>query len=452
MKKISFLFALLPLLTNAQSFEGDWYSSFNVMGQSAQVQLNVTENPKVNIELIFPKQEASYDCDESNITDTEISFKWNLGGIQFKGALEEGEINGEFTQNGFSWEATFTREEQEEIVINRWQVPKAPFNYSSDSVQIQNGDISLGGTLVLPENFDSSTPIVILVSGSGPQNRDCEIAGHKSFWVIADHLARNNIASLRFDDRGTGTSEGNTMGSSLMELGSDAEAFARYLRKERKFKKNPLGMAGHSEGGMHTLIAATNYKKIDFLIQLATVGTDGMSVLIQQQYDIPKASGDSDDLCQWNRKLYAEMSEMVLALPQREATDSLTKFLGDTYDNPIPSFDKAKSSRLQFIMSNITFMNNQWMREFLAFETQEYLDQIDLPLLAIHMEKDIQVEPNANSKGFENYANAQRHIVPGLNHLMQPCERCSIDEYGEIETTISPDVLTLLTDWILALD
>lgn len=452
MKKLLVLFALLPLFSTAQLFEGDWYSSFVVMGQSAQVQIHVTEHPTVNIELIFLKHDASYDCDEPTIQNTEISFKWNLGGLEFKGTLEDGEINGEFEQNGFNWEATFTREKQEEIVINRWQVPKAPFNYSSDSVQIQNGDISLGATLILPENFDSSTPMVILVSGSGPQNRNCEIAGHESFWVIADHLAKNNIASLRFDDRGTGTSEGNTMGSSLMDLGSDVEACAKYLRKDRKFKKNPLGAAGHSEGGMHILIAATEYKKIDFLIQLATVGTDGKSVLIQQQYDIPKASGDADDLCEWNRQLYAEMSEILLALPQREATDTLTKFLGDTYDNPIPSFDKTKSSRLQFIMSNITFMNNQWMREFLAFNTQEYLDQIDIPILAIHMEKDIQVEPNANSKGFENYANAERHIVPGLNHLMQPCERCSIDEYGEIETTVSPDVLTLMTDWILALD
>lgn len=451
MKITILLIALFPLLSNAQLFEGDWHSSFVVFGQSAQLQLDVAESPEVNIKLIFPKQDASYDCDISEINDTEISFKWNLGGIEFKGNLEEGKINGEFTQNGHSWEATFTREKQDRIILSRWQEPKGPFNYSSDSVQIENGDITLGATLVLPENFDASTPIVILVSGSGPQDRNCEIAGHQPFWVISDHLARNDIASLRFDDRGTGTSSGNTMGSSLMDLGSDVEACAKYLRKEKKFKKNPLGAAGHSEGGMHILIAATEFKKIDFLIQLATVGTNGKSVLVEQQYDIPKASGDAEDLCLWNKDLYDNMSNIVLSLPQREATDSLTQFLGEAYDNPIPSFNKAKSSRLQFIMSNITFMNNQWMREFLAFETQEYLDQIDLPILAIHMENDIQVEPIANSNGFESYANAQRHIIPGLNHLMQPCERCSIDEYGDIETTVSPEVLTLISDWILAL-
>lgn len=451
MKKFLFLLLLVPTLSMAQ-FEGDWYTSFAIMGSAMRMQLDIEETPELKVILINPDMEGSVECDEANIEGTELTFKWSVRNLSFKGVLEEGVISGEMTQSGFSWDVTFTREMQEIIVVSRWQEPKAPFPYSSDSVQIENGDITLGATLVLPEGFNNSTPIVVLVSGSGPQNRNCEIAGHEPFWVIADHFARNGIASLRFDDRGTGTSAGSAAETTLTDFGSDAEACAVYLRKTKKFKKNPLGLAGHSEGGMHTLLAATSYKKIDFLIQLATVGTNGRDVLVTQQYDIPKAAGQSEELCKWSQSLYRGMVEIVMNNAQESAVTSLQELLGEAYDNAPESYDKSATTRVQFIMGNIAFINNQWMREFLAFETKDYLNKIDLPILTIHGGKDIQVAAESNSNGFADYENSSRHILPDLNHLLQPCEVCDINEYGVIDTTISPEVLKLMTDWILDLN
>jgi len=451
MKLLLCLFGFLPLMSQAQ-FEGDWYASFTVMGSSMRMQLDIQESTELKIFLINPDLKDSVVCDEAKISGNELTFKWNSRNLSYKGALENDVISGKMQQSGFEWEVEFSREYQEKKVVNRWQEPKAPFPYSSDSVQIKNGDVSLGATLVLPEGFNNETPIVVLVSGSGPQNRNCEIAGHQPFWVIADHFARNGIASLRFDDRGTGTSTGNTATASLNDLASDAEACARYLRKTKKFKKNPLGLIGHSEGGMHILMAAANYKKIDFQIQLATAGTSGKEVLITQQYDIPKASGEPEELSQWNKLLFEGMADIVMNNSQDSAADKLQQFLENSYDNAPDSYDKSSTNRVQFIIGNAAFMNNQWMREFLKFKTEEYLSKLDMPMLVVHGGQDIQVAANANSNGFADYEQAQRHILPGLNHLLQPCKTCDIQEYGNIETTISKKVLTLMTNWILNLD
>ena len=452
MKKVLLLFLLIPFLNQAQQFDGIWHASFQVMGVSMRMTLHINEAEKsIAIENPDIANVQPFMCDEVVIEETHLEFVWNTGGLTYAGDLKNGIISGVMRQKGMQWDVQFKREEQEKIVVNRPQEPKAPFPYTSETMQIENGEIQLGATLVLPEHFDTHTPIVILVSGTGAQNRDCAIAGHKLFLVIADHLARNNIASVRFDDRGIGTST-TTSETTLMDYGSDVEAIARYLRKNKKFKKNPLGTIGHSEGGMHTLIAASNYKKIDFLIQLATVGVSGKNVLVTQQYAIPKAAGDSEALCQWNRDLFATLSDIVLALPQKEAADSIQTYLSTAWDTAPPSYDKSATNKFQFVLSMNSFMNNQWMREFLAFETADYLNKLNLPLLAIHAGKDVQVSPTVNSQGFESYDNAETHIIDGLNHLLQPCETCDVAEYGAIDTTISKDVLHLMTTWILGLN
>lgn len=417
-----------------------------------RMNLEVTESPELKVIIKNPDMtNFEIAADKATIDSTRFYFQLAQLQLDFNGTLENGLIKGEMQQHGMKWEVIFSREVQEKVVLKRPQEPKPPFNYTTDSLQIENGDIELGATLTLPQNFNASTPILILASGSGPQNRDNEITGHKSFWVIADHLARNNIATVRFDDRGTGSSTGVQEQANLMEFASDVEAVARYVRKHLKYKKNPLGILGHSEGGMHALIAANNFKKVDFHIQMATVGTNGKDVLIQQQYEIPKASGASEVLSEWNRTMYKDMCAIILKHPQDIATDSLTELLGDTYDNAPDDYDKRSTSRLQFILGNIVFMNNDWMRQFVQFEASEYLCKLEkkkVPLLAIHGGKDVQVSPEINSKGFSEYAYADLHIMEGLNHLMQSCNTCSYEEYGDLEETISPSVLNLITTWI----
>lgn len=455
MKKFLILLSVaLPIFLHAQEIEGKWYASFAVMGTPMRMNLDVTTSP-LEVTVSNPDMiDAQIKASNTSLENHQFFFELSSLGLEYTGTVDRDSIVGEMQQNGLKWKVTFQRQEQNVMQLNRPQEPKPPFDYTTDSLQIENGDISIGATLVLPKNFDKTTPILILSSGSGAQNRDCEIAGHKPFWVIADHLARNNIATIRFDDRGTGTSTGNYNEASLMDLASDVEAIAGYVRKKLKYKKNPLGMLGHSEGGMHTLIAANNNKTIDFLIQMATSGTSGENVLVQQQYDIPKAEGQSDAYCAWNMNVFQQMSTIVLTHPQDIASDSLTQFLADAYDNAPEDYDKTSTSRLQFIMGNIRFMNNQWMREFLAFEAAQYFKKLEkrgVMMLAIHGEKDVQVAPEINSAGFDDYEYAELYIVEGLNHLMQRCNTCSVTEYGDLEETISPTVLDLMAHWIQGL-
>lgn len=453
MKTILLVFLVFPFLSFSQ-LEGDWYSSFVVMGQSMRMKITVENSgtePTVQLEDI----DHSYvmDGDRVVLTDTSLSFEWTQGGLAFQGIYnpQEDRLEGTMKQSGIQWEALFYRKIQELIEVNRPQTPQAPFPYTEEKISIPNGEIVLGATLTLPENFDASTPIVVLASGSGPQNRNCELLGHQPFWVISDHFARNGIASLRFDDRGVGESSGSFATASLEDFGSDVEACAKYLRKTQKFKKNPLGLAGHSEGGMHILIAATNYKKVDFLLELAAVGTTGKEVLVKQQYDMPIANGSSIELAEWNKQLFEGMSDIILANETQEASSKLVVFLGNAYDNAPKDFDKSSTTRMAFILSSTVFLNNDWGRQFLAFRTEDYLNKLKIPVLAIHGLKDMQVSPESNSAAFASHGNVTAYKMPDLNHLFQTCETGSMNEYGELEETWSVDVLNLMTDWILHL-
>ena len=448
MKTIVFLLAIFPCTLFAQ-FEGEWYSSFVVAGSPMRMNLSVETAPEVSITINDPDSKFTIKCSKATIGDSAMDFEVTPIALRYSGKLNgDGIISGTMRQNGIEWTVDFHRTEQPQIELNKPQTPKAPFPYSIEKLKVPNGDITLGATLTVPEDFDAETPVVVLASGSGPQNRNCEIMGHEMFWVIADHFGRNGIACLRFDDRGVDTSTGNFQTASLEDFGSDVEACARYLRKEKKFK-NPLGLIGHSEGGMHTLIAANNYKKIDFIVQLSAVGTSGAEVLIEQQYLIPKAEGKDEEYCLWNKKTYEVMCDILLNPEIDNQVDSIRNFLSDHYQNAPASYDKSTTNEQQFIMGTYMFMGNSWGKEFITFHTADYLKKLKIPLLAITGEKDIQVPAKSNLDGFRAYEQAKCHEMEGLNHLLQTCEKCTFMEYADLDETIDPEVLKLMTDWIL---
>jgi alpha/beta superfamily hydrolase len=298
---------------------------------------------------------------------------------------------------------------------------------------------------------------VVLASGSGPQDRNCEILGHKPFLVIADHLAKNGIATLRFDDRGTGKSSGNFQEATLEDFASDVLACVAYIQKDPSLKDRvKIGLAGHSEGGMHVLMAAKKNKKIEFVIELASVGTSGKDVLIEQQYLIPLKNGGSQEHADWNKKLYTGMTRIVLKYNQEKAQDPLTNFLDSMYQIA-PKEVKEQSNIFNFKIGMNMFMNTTWMRQFLAFETADYLKKLKIPVLVINGSEDIQVPGLEAQEGFEKHLSPKSKIVSnlallgGLNHLFQTCTTCSIYEYGELEETISITVLNMMTEWIKGL-
>jgi len=277
--------------------------------------------------------------------------------------------------------------------------------------------------------------------------------GHKPFWVIADYLSNNGIGVLRFDDRGVGKSTGVFSKASLFDFASDVEACYKYVKKN--FKGHKVGLAGHSEGGMHTLIVAAKNPKLDFLIQLAAVGTNGRDVLVEQQYLIPKSSGKSEAFAKANSMLYDSVTNLLI-LHDKEVFPKKVKELMERNYSELPEAYKKEGSSEEFIASFTNFLNNDWGRQFMSFETKKYLEKIYCPILVINGSEDIQVPPTKNQEGFRNGFSIQSknlnhskiRLVPGLNHLMQSCKSCTIMEYGDIDETFSPIVLKSMTDWI----
>lgn len=455
MKTIVLILALFPLTLNAQ-VDGEWYTSFIVMGTPGNFKIEIKSTSPSSIAL--SESDGAFGpiiVDEHKIEDKTITFEWQAINLLFEGVYspKESTIEGEMNQNGFKWDVLFTKERPKNAVLNRPQEPKEPFDYTVENIKVKNGKNTLGATLTLPKDFSESTSIVVLASGSGPQNRDCELVGHKPFWVIADHLTKNGIGCLRFDDRGVGESSGVFADTDLADFASDVVACVKYLRKVKKYKTNKIGLAGHSEGGMHTLMAATSYKKVDFILQLAAVGTNGGDVLIEQQYLIPIKSGATEENARWNQSVFSGEVDIIHKYNLKKAVAPLTNFLKNKYDTA-PQEYKESMTKEVFVTSGLDFINNKWARSFMQFNAQDYLNKLEVPLFAASGSEDIQVPPVSNLAAFETYLGASSQIssMGGLNHLMQTCDTCGIEEYGSLEETFSVELMDLMVKWINGLN
>lgn len=433
---------------------GEWHSSFVVMGMSTRLSMNIEEDSTIYVSSPddeFPQAKMS----KTSLREDSIKFQWSALNLKFEGLYHSNgdSIVGQMHQAGISWETVFTRELKDKLIVKRSQKVVGDVYYLTEDVEVENGDIVLGATISLPQGYDENTPIVILASGSGPQNRDCELMGHQPFKVIADHFAKNGIGCLRFDDRGMGKSSGEFAKATLSDFASDINACFDYLKKNG-YSKNPVGVAGHSEGGMHALIACSKNKDLAFVIELASVATSGRDILIEQQYLIPLQAGKSEEYATFNKNAFRDACSIVSQLDQGTAGDSLSSHLGQLYESA-PTDYKAETNKFLFIMNLNNLLNNDWGREFLAYEAEDYLSQLKVPLLTVNGERDIQVPGESNYSAFSQFkypSKAKKKnkyvLAEGLNHLMQHCNTCAIDEYGDLEETFSVDILDTMTEWI----
>ena len=360
-----------------------------------------------------------------------------LGSIKIKvpsiGASYEGlwlvkRIAGNFVQNGVSLPLTLTPGENKP---NRPQTPKPPFPYAQEEVSFINGDAVLKGTLVLPEGYSRKTPVLIMVTGSGLQNRDEEIFEHKPFAVIADALARAGIATLRYDDRGFGESTGDVINCTTEDLKNDALAGVKLLRE--RFDK--VGVIGHSEGGTIAFMLAAE-KQVDFIVSLAGMIVSGKETLIGQNRFSLESAGLPEETVEAYCKLIGEAFDARIAggtMPSAENVD-------------IP--DALKQNYLMVWIQ----IQSQYMRYFLTLDMRPLLGMIPVPVLALNGTKDTQVvfEPNLSAlrSGLPKNSSNKIESFEGLNHLFQHCTTGTVAEYREIEETISPDVLETIVEWI----
>lgn len=350
-------------------------------------------------------------------------------GARYSAVLLPGKLVGTFTQLGASFPLTLTPGIPKR---NRPQTPKAPFPYSQEEVTFSNGDARLTGTLASPAGCDAGTPVLILVTGSGLQDRDETLWEHKPFAVIADCFARNGIATLRYDDRGMGASTGDLLRVTTEDLKNDALAGIELLRT--RFRH--VGVLGHSEGGTIAFILAAE-KKVDFLISLAGGIVSGKETLLDQnRSELPR------------RGISAEQTEAYCAALS-ELFDRMVAGQG------LQNLDGTDlSDALKDNLATVAKQNTPYMRYFLTLDISKLLDQVACPVMALGGSRDIQVRYSLNMPPLEKRFGAAPHLVktyPDLNHLFQHCRTGAMEEYKEIEETLSPEVLADMVAWLKTL-
>jgi hypothetical protein len=456
---ITLCFLFIFVLSTQAQIDGIWHTSFSVVGKSIRMDLEIRDSSGFKYLFLSDPDKPSrnpFQVYAEEVSDTVLSFKWEKGGLLYKGTLNamKDSISGIMSQSGLDWTAVFTKSVQESIKINRPQEPVEPFPYQLEKVIIPNGEFKITGTLTIPTDSLNKNIIVVLASGSGPQNRDGEILGHKPFLVIADYLARNGIATLRFDDRGTGGSTAGYYQASLQDFANDVNSCIDFVSANARFADYKKGIAGHSEGGMHALIAANTNENIDFIIELASIGTSGKKVLLEQQYLIPLKSGLGEEHAKWNQSLFKGVCKIVKKEENIEkAADAINDFIDRRLENA-PQKVKENAPPISIKMTMNMLLNNVWGREFLAYKTKIYCSPCRIPILAINGSEDIQVPAVSNNKAFQKWmrkskVNASKAlIIPGLNHLFQNCETCSIEEYATLEETFSEEVMQEMVEWL----
>lgn len=340
--------------------------------------------------------------------------------------------------------------------INRPQEPQKPFDYTIEEVIFTNNEannIKLAGTLTIPKNI-KKPPVAILISGSGPQNRNEELLNHKPFLVLSDFLTNNGIAVLRYDDRGIAESEGDFNTATSFDFATDVEAAIDYLKTRKEFKKSKIGLIGHSEGGLIAPIVASRNKEVSFAILLAGPGVSGDETLRTQNEKILTLSGANKELV----STQLEINENLYRIVKTEENDSISSKINTFLDNHLE--ENKDNPILPFLINDVTkkqyeVFGTPWMREFIRLNPELYLSKTKCPVLALNGSKDLQVLPKLNLNGIEsalkkaNNNDVTIKELKGLNHLFQQAETGLMHEYKTIEETFSPTALTIIKDWIL---
>lgn len=343
------------------------------------------------------------------------------------------------------------------VEVKRPQNPQKPYPYNDEEVTFENksANITLAGSFTYPKAV-GKYPAVVLVTGSGPQDRDESLMNHKPFLVISDYLTRNGIAILRFDDRGIGKSKGNFASATSLDFTTDALAAVEYLKTRKEVDPKKIGIAGHSEGGLIAPICAVNSNDVSFIVMLAGPGVSGKDILVLQTELVLKAEGTKEE----DVKKSTEQNKRIYQVITEETDSAVTyKKLLDLYNEDIRKMSdddkrKPENSKDNFERATKTLLS-PWFRFFMKYDPRPTIEQITVPVLAMNGEKDLQVPPFQNlpeiEKALKAGGNKNFKIVemPGLNHLFQPAKTGGVSEYANIEITFSEEVLKIMKDWIL---
>ena len=419
---------LFYAILNANAQTGTWSGKLDIQGTKLSLVFNLDgdkptmDSPDQGVKGLA----AQVDRD----LEGKIIIKVPSLAIIYEGLWQENKIVGTFNQMNVSLPLILTSGEDKP---SRPQTPVGPFPYTTEEVSFANGDYILSGTLTLPEGYSRKTPVLIMVTGSGQQNRDEELFDHKPFAVIADALARAGIATLRYDDRGFGDSSAKPMEWTTEDFKSDALAGLELLRK----RFNKVGVLGHSEGGtIAMMIAAEN--KADFIVSLAGMAISGAETLLWQNRVALKGLGFTD-----------------------EQVASYCKMLETAFDvrvnggrMPNPDDYNIPQSLMQNYWAVVAQIQMPYMIHFLSLDARSILGNVTCPVLALNGSKDNQVDYESNLNAIRNGlpSNSKNCIemIEGVNHLFQHCKTGQVPEYRTIEETFAPEVLEIIVKCLIS--
>ena len=426
---------------------GSWEGALELPSAKLRIRLHVE---KTAAGALAAKMD-SVDQGAMGIPVDQVSFadgvlKWSIArvGASYEGKLNEAgdAIEGTMTQ-GIALKLNLKRMSAGDIAaaaIRRPQTPKPPYPYKVEDVSFASkaAGVTMGGTLTIPEGAGPH-PAVILISGSGAQDRDETIFSHKPFLVLADHLTRKGIAVLRYDDRGVGKSTGSREEATSVDFSEDAEGGLDFLAKRKEIDSKRIGFIGHSEGGVIAPMIAVRRPETAFIVLMAGTGVDGEQILYEQGQAVLKAQGAGADRLAAQRSIQEKMFAIVKAERDPEAAAvKLKEILGSS-----PAMAQS-----------IKNVNSMWFRYFLTYNPQAVLEKVKCPVLALNGSLDSQVVPGQNLPAIEaalkkgGNQDFETALLPGLNHLMQTAKTGGVPEYNQIEETMAPAALDKMAAWL----
>jgi uncharacterized protein len=436
---------------------GIWEGTLEVPGTPLTLTFQIQgTGAKRTATLSVPEQGAkNVPVRKTTITGDTVNFEMPEIGASFTGKLsaDRTKLTGTFSQGGGKLPLTLLRKKAA-TPLRRPQTPKPPFPYQMVNVTYPNPKakgVTIAGTLTIPAG-EGTFPVVLFISGSGPQDRDEAILGHRPFAVIADDLARRGIASLRCDDRGVAKSTGNFATATSADFASDVRAGVAYLKTRKEVNVQKIGLIGHSEGGLIAPMVAADTPEIAFIVLLAGPGVDGEQILYAQQELIALAEGAKPAEVKESRRISGRLFSAI----RREKDPKILKTkLDKIIAEEVAKQPKAKQAAVKEQLIGATAqLATPWFQYFLDYDPAPTLRKVRCPVLALNGEKDLQVPPKQNLPGIEAAVKAGGNSdvtvkeLPSLNHLFQNSKTGSPSEYVNIEETFSPDALKIIGDWI----
>lgn len=438
-----------PKAAKASDIDGDWLGTLDTGMGTLRVVLHIANTQAgLTATMDSPDQNAK-GIPVTSIARNASSLKFEVKSVggSYDGIISAdlATFNGTWTQLGKSWPLALKRvKSAAELERKRPQDPVKPYPYRQEEVTYKNpsANIELAATLTIPPG-KGPFPAVLLMSGSGPHDRDESIMGHRPFLVLADYLTRKGIIVLRADKRGVGKSGGNYLQAVMADFASDADAGVAYLKTRPEVDTHKIGLLGHSEGAVEAPMAAAHNGDVAFVVLMAGMGVPGDELLPEQMRMIEQAAGKSPDEIEKDIAMQRDM----LATIQKDKDDSvLEKDLREKLKGKVPD---------EQIGMQIKAVSSPWFRGLLEYDPVPTLSKLTCPVLAINGEKDVQVPPQQNlpriRKALEAGGNKNFEVdeLPGLNHLFQTAKTGGISEYSEIEETMSPIAMDKVANWIL---